>query len=71
MKLGVGLPSFASETHAISPHRFRRYARLADEYDFAGAWLIEHLGENPNYDTSLLDPLTTLSFGQAKLRHFR
>lgn len=61
MQLGVGLPSFASESHAIPPHRFRRYARLADEHDFAGAWLIEHLSENPNYDTSLLDPLTTLS----------
>lgn len=61
MKLGVGLPSFASEPHAVPPDRFRRYARLADEHGFAGAWLIEHLGENPNYDTSLLDPLTTLS----------
>lgn len=61
MKLGVGLPSFASGHHAIPPDRFRRYARLADEHGFAGAWLIEHLGENPNYDTSLLDPLTTLS----------
>ncbi len=61
MQLGVGLPSFASETHAIPPDRFRRYARLAEEHGFAGAWLIEHLGENPNYATSLLDPLTTLS----------
>lgn len=61
MQLGIGLPSFASETHALPPDRFRRFARLADGYDFAGAWLIEHLGENPNYDTSLLDPLTTLS----------
>lgn len=61
MQLGVGLPSFASPSHVIPPHRFRRYVRRADEYDFAGAWLIEHLGENPNYDTSLLDPLTTLS----------
>jgi alkanesulfonate monooxygenase len=61
MRLGIGLPSFASETHAVPPDRFRRYARLADEYGFAGAWLIEHLRENPNYATSQLDPLTTLS----------
>lgn len=61
MRLGIGLPSFASETHAVPPDRFRRYARLADEYGFAGAWLIEHLCENPNYATSQLDPLTTLS----------
>lgn len=61
MKLGVGLPSFSSETHAVPSDRFRRYAQLADELDFAGAWVIEHLGENPNYATSLLDPLTTLS----------
>jgi alkanesulfonate monooxygenase len=61
MQLGVGLPSFASETHAIPPDRFRRYARLADEYEFAGAWLIEHFLEPPSYATSQLDPLTTLS----------
>lgn len=61
MQLGVGLPSFSGDTHVVPPDRFRRYARLADEYDFAGAWLIEHLGANPNYATSLLDPLTTLA----------
>lgn len=61
MQLGIGLPSFSSKTHTIPSDRFRRYARLADEYDFAGAWVIEHLGENPNYATSLLDPLTTLA----------
>lgn len=61
MQLGVGLPSFSSETHSIPPDRFRRYARLADEFGFAGAWVIEHLCENPNYATSLHDPLVTLS----------
>ena len=61
MQLGIGLPSFSSPSHTVPADRFRRYARLADEADFAGAWLIEHLGENPNYATSLLDPLTTLS----------
>lgn len=61
MQLGVGLPSFSSDTHVVPPDRVRRYARLADEYGFAGAWLIEHLGANPNYATSLLDPLTTLA----------
>lgn len=61
MQLGVGLPSFAGESHAIPPDRFRRYARRADEHGFAGAWLIEHLVEPPTYATSTLDPLTTLS----------
>jgi alkanesulfonate monooxygenase SsuD/methylene tetrahydromethanopterin reductase-like flavin-dependent oxidoreductase (luciferase family) len=40
----------------------RRYVRLADEYDFAGAWLIDHFIEPPTYATSMLDPLATLSF---------
>lgn len=62
MQLGIGLPSFSSDTHALPPDRFRRYVRLADEYGFAGAWVIEHLGENPNYATSLLDPLVTLAY---------
>lgn len=61
MQLGIGLPSFSSDTHVLPADRFRRYARRADELDFAGAWLIEHLCENPNYATSLLDPLTTLA----------
>lgn len=61
MQLGVGLPSFASDTHAITPDRFRRYVRLADEYGFAGGWLIEHLVKPPSYASSLLDPLVTLS----------
>lgn len=61
MKLSVGLPSFSSNTHAIPPDRFRRYARLAEAYRFGGAWLIEHLLVPPTYATSLLDPLTTLS----------
>jgi len=62
MQLGVGLPSFASETHALPSHRFERYARTAEEYGFAGAWLIEHLVRAPTYSSSLLDPLSTLSY---------
>ena len=62
MQLGVGLPSFSSDSHAIPPDRFRRYVRRADEYGFAGAWLIEHLAESPNYASSLLDPMATLSY---------
>lgn len=61
MKLGIGLPSFASDTHAIPPDRFRNYVELADEYNFARAWQIEHLVQSPTYATSMLDPLTTLS----------
>jgi alkanesulfonate monooxygenase len=61
MQIGVGLPSFASDSHAVPPDRFCHYARLADEYQFAGAWLIEHMVTPPSYASSLLDPLTTLS----------
>lgn len=62
MQLGIGLPTFASETHAIPADRFERYARLADEYEFSGAWVIEHLVQPPTYSTSQLDPLAALSF---------
>lgn len=61
MQLGVGLPSFSSDTHAIPPGRLQRFARHAEEYGFAGAWVIEHLIPPPTYATSLLDPLTTLA----------
>ena len=62
MQLGVGLPSFSSESHALPAHRFERYARTAEEFGFAGAWLIEHLVRPPTYASSLLDPLSTLSY---------
>lgn len=62
MQLGIGLPSFSSPTHAIPPDRFRRYVQAADERGFAGAWVIEHLAKPPSYATSLLDPLTTLTY---------
>ncbi|MFB6309982.1 MAG: LLM class flavin-dependent oxidoreductase [Salinirussus sp.] len=62
MQLAIGLPSFSSPSHTIPPDRFRKYVRNADGRGFAGAYLIEHLGENPNYASSLLDPLTTLTY---------
>jgi alkanesulfonate monooxygenase len=62
MRLSIGLPSFSSPSHAIPPERFRRYVRDADARNFAGAYLIEHLAESPTYASSLLDPLTTLSY---------
>lgn len=62
MQLGVGLPSFSSESHALPPHRFEGYVQTAEEFGFAGAWLIEHLGRSPTYSSSLLDPLSTLSY---------
>lgn len=61
MKLGIGLPSYASDSHRIPPDRLRRFARTAEDRGFAGAWLIEHLVQPPTYATSLLDPLTTLA----------
>lgn len=61
MKLGIGLPSFASNSHIVPPERLKAYAQTADEYGFAGAWLIEHMLQPPTYATSQLDPLITLS----------
>lgn len=62
MKLGIGLPTFANETLRVPPAQLGRYANRAEEYGFAGAWLIDHLRPTPTYASSLLDPLTTLSF---------
>lgn len=61
MRISVGLPTFASNQYAIPPSRFRRFARSADEYEFAGAWTIDHLTRPPSYATSMLDPLASLS----------
>jgi alkanesulfonate monooxygenase len=61
MQLGVGLPSFASPSHVLSPERFRRFARRADEDGFAGAWVSEHLVKPSHYATSFMDPLVALS----------
>lgn len=61
MELGIGLPSFASDTHILPAERLQSYAQTAESLDFAGAWLIEHLLQPPTYATSQLDPLITLS----------
>lgn len=61
MKFGIGLPSFASDSHVVPPERLQSYAQTAENYGFAGAWLIEHLIQPPTYATSQLDPLITLS----------
>ncbi|MFB6309981.1 MAG: LLM class flavin-dependent oxidoreductase [Salinirussus sp.] len=62
MRIATGLPSFSSPSHSIPPDRFRRYARAADEREYAGAYVIEHLAESPSYASSLLDPLTTITY---------
>lgn len=61
MKLGVALPSFASDDCRVTARQFERYARRAEEYGFAGVWELEHLVQPPTYRTSWLDPLTTLA----------
>jgi alkanesulfonate monooxygenase len=61
MRIGVGLPSFASESHLVTADHFRRYCRNADELGFSTGWVAEHLAPNPGYETSWLDPLTALS----------
>lgn len=61
MKLGVALPSFASETCRVSARQLERYAQRAEAYEFGGLWQLEHLIQPPTYQTSWLDPLTTLA----------
>lgn len=61
MKLGVALPSFASDNSRIAARQLERYALRAEKYRFAGLWELEHLVRPPTYQTSWLDPLTTLA----------
>lgn len=61
MKLGVALPSFASDGSRVTARLLERYALQAEEYGFAGIWQLEHLLQPPTYRTSWLDPLSTLA----------
>lgn len=61
MRLSVGLPTFASDTHRVPPGRLNKYANAAEDYGFAGGWVIDHILPTPTYASSLLDPLTTLA----------
>lgn len=61
MKLGVALPSFASDDCRLTARQLERFATRAEEYGFAGLWELEHLVQPPTYRTSWLDPLTTLA----------
>lgn len=61
MKLGVTLPSYATDGYRFPHGRIEQYARRAEEHGFAGVWITEHLIRPPAYKFSRLDPLTTLS----------
>lgn len=61
MKLGVALPSFASDGYRLPPGRLQRFAEQAEDYGFSGVWMTEHLVRPPAYNSSRLDPLTTVS----------
>lgn len=66
MKLGVALPSFASDDCRVTGRQLERYARRAEEYGFAGVWELEHLVQPPTYRTSWLGPLTRRTSRDAK-----
>jgi len=61
MKIGVSLPSFATEGYRLPPGRIQSYAWEAEERGFAGVWQTEHLLRPPAYKFSRTDPLTTLA----------
>jgi len=62
LKLGVALPSFATDGHRAPPSRLKRFARRAEEFGFAGLWTLEHLTIPPTYNQSWLNQLVTLGF---------
>lgn len=51
MKIGVALPSFASDDSRVTARQLERYAKQAEEYGFAGLWVLEHLVQPPSYQT--------------------
>lgn len=61
MKLGVGIPSKATDEYRAPPRRTVQFVERAEAYGFTGAWALEHLTQPSSYRTSFLDPLTTLA----------
>lgn len=61
MRLGVGLPTFASDETRAPASRLRHYAKSVESHGFAGGWFLEHLRTPPTYATSWHDSLTSLS----------
>lgn len=60
MKIGVALPSFASEGYRLPPGYLQNYAQKAESYEFSGVWMTEHLVRPPSYNSSRHDPIATI-----------
>lgn len=61
MRVGVHLPTWASNRSKFPEYRLKNYAKTAESHGFSTIWAGDHIVKPQTYRTSWLDPLTTLS----------
>jgi alkanesulfonate monooxygenase len=61
MKIGIGLPTEASDGYAIPANQLYDRIEAAEGYGFGGAWVVEHLIQVDSFGSSYLDPMTALA----------
>lgn len=62
MRLGTTIPTYCTETHRVPQSTIDRWIRQAESVGFDGLWVLDHLVKPDLYNTSVLDPLSTLTY---------
>lgn len=60
MQLGIAPPTFATDGWRLPASRLKQFVRRAEENQYGGIWVTEHLLHPPGRKYSRLDPLTTV-----------
>jgi alkanesulfonate monooxygenase len=61
MQLSVSLPGYTADGFRPSLEQLLEFAKKAEKAGFDGLWQSDHLVKPPTYNTSWLDPFTTLA----------
>lgn len=61
MDLSVAPPTFATDGWRLPASRLTGFAERAEDLDYAGVWVTEHLRQPPGRQYSRLSPFTTLA----------
>lgn len=65
MKLSTTVPTYCTDDHLVPSSAIGQWARRAERIGFDGLWALDHLVKPDLYNTSVLDPLSTLNYAAA------
>lgn len=62
MRLGTTVPTYCTGNQLIPSTTIEQWARRAETIGFDGLWVLDHLVKPDLYNTSVLDPFSTLNY---------